>query len=77
MSEFFLSWSAIVVGILIIGLGVWSFKHNNSAAYKRAGVKVDFTKTAASNGFAPGLINTAIVVFGAISILYGVVLLID
>lgn len=75
MSEILLELLIVLIGMVTVTLGVWGFWHKNSITYRRIEAKTNFMKTGGSI-LTSERINIAIVIAGAIIILWGVMLLI-
>ncbi len=74
-----MSQSLLGIVVLLISLGIvyggFRYVRSGKRAYASAGVKVDFNKTPAAYGFAPGVIGTIIMLVGVCGIVWSLILL--
>lgn len=70
MTQTILGIVIILVSIGIISVGV-RYVRTSKAAFAKAGVKVDFKKTPATYGFAPGIMGAIIIIVGVAGLVWG------
>lgn len=67
------------IAILVISLGVvyggYRYAQIGKAKFADAGVKVNFSRTPAAYGFAPGVMGTLIILVGICGMVWGLILL--
>ncbi|GEN94138.1 hypothetical protein PET01_01880 [Pediococcus ethanolidurans] len=66
----FLGIIIILVSIGIISVGI-RYARTSKATFAKAGVKVDFKKTPATYGFAPGIMGAIIIIIGIAGLVWG------